>query len=142
MRDEKTHNLRCPHTARASSSQANTRGNRGERWGDKGPVFLSISSTDNSAYRYFTQEEDIMAVVVVENIPSQAQMLDAFANFLRIDVANGDASADTVRGYRVQVGQWVQWCQGQGINPATVTTLVVKTYRQAVVLLFSILQLR
>lgn len=74
-----------------------------------------------------------MDMVRVERTPSEKHLLAAFATFLRIDVANGDASADTVRGYRVQVGQWVQWCQGQGINPATVTTLEVKTYRQVLV---------
>lgn len=46
-------------------------------------------------------------IIVVESVPSQEHLLAAFANFLRIDVANGDASADTIRGYRTQVGQWV-----------------------------------
>lgn len=71
--------------------------------------------------------------VVAVNTPSEAHMLAAFANFLKIDVANGDASADTVRGYRTQVGQWIAWCQAQGINPATATATDVKEYRQALV---------
>ena len=45
-------------------------------------------------------------------------------------MANGDASADTVRGYRAQVGAWIAWCQEQGVNPATATPLEVKTYQQ------------
>jgi site-specific recombinase XerD len=74
-----------------------------------------------------------MDLVVVEQTPSEEQMLAAFANFLRIDVANGDASADTLRTYRAQVGAWVQWCGEHGINPATATAMDVKTYRQALV---------
>src|SRR4029453_1524199 len=30
--------------------------------------------------------------------------------FSRLGVANGDASADTVRGYRSQLSAWVGWC--------------------------------
>ncbi|GMA66310.1 tyrosine-type recombinase/integrase [Alicyclobacillus fastidiosus] len=59
----------------------------------------------------------------------QPDLLDAFAEFLRLDVANGDASADTIRGYKTQVTQWVEWCRGNGINPATATSGDVKSYR-------------
>jgi site-specific recombinase XerD len=50
-----------------------------------------------------------------------------------VDVANGDAAADTLRGYRTQVGVWVRWCQKQGLSPARATTADVKGYRQALV---------
>jgi site-specific recombinase XerD len=56
-----------------------------------------------------------------------------FADFLRIDVANGDASPDTIRGYRTQVESWVSWCKSQGINPVQATTEAVKAYRQDLV---------
>jgi len=65
--------------------------------------------------------------------PAEKSLLDAFADFLRLDVANGDASADTLRGYKAQVGAWVQWCQKKGVNPAAATTTDVKAYRQALV---------
>ena len=55
----------------------------------------------------------------------------AFADFLRIDVANGDASADTLRSYRNEVAQWVAWCGSQGFDPATVTAMHIKRFRQA-----------
>ena len=43
----------------------------------------------------------------------------AFADFLRIDVASGDASPDTVRSYRSEVAIWVAWCIEQGFDAAT-----------------------
>jgi site-specific recombinase XerD len=66
-------------------------------------------------------------------IRSQRDLDRAFANFLRIDVANGDASPDTVRGYRTQVASWFSWCKSQNINPASATTGDVKAYRQDLV---------
>ena len=55
----------------------------------------------------------------------------AFADFLCIDVANGDASPDTMRNYRNEVAQWVAWCASQNFDPATVTPMHIKRYRQA-----------
>ena len=57
----------------------------------------------------------------------------AFADFLRIEVANGDASQDTITGYRGVVAAWVKWCSDQGIDPATVTVSDVKRYRQTLI---------
>ena len=33
----------------------------------------------------------------------------AFADFLRVEVASGDASEDTIRSYRNEVALWVAW---------------------------------
>lgn len=63
----------------------------------------------------------------------QPDLMDAFADFLRLDVANGDASMDTIRGYKTQVGQWVEWCQVNDINPAAATSNNVKSYRMHLV---------
>lgn len=60
---------------------------------------------------------------------TQSSLMDAFADFLRLDVANGDASLDTIRGYKTQVAQWVQWCQDNGIDPASAIPGDVKAYR-------------
>jgi site-specific recombinase XerD len=57
----------------------------------------------------------------------------AFADFLRVDVASGDASEDTIRNYRSEVEVWVAWCIQQGFDPATVTVMHVKRYRQALI---------
>ena len=54
----------------------------------------------------------------------------AFADFLRLDVANGDASVETMWAYRRGAAQWVAWCAAQNLDPATVTATHVKRFRQ------------
>jgi site-specific recombinase XerD len=65
--------------------------------------------------------------------PTRAEMDAAFADFLRVDVANGDASPDTIAGYRGVVEIWVNWCFDQGFDPATVTVMHIKRYRQTLI---------
>jgi site-specific recombinase XerD len=65
--------------------------------------------------------------------PTRSQLDAAFADFLRIDLAGGDASKDTIRQYRNEVGAWVAWCREQGFDPATATAKHVKRFRQALV---------
>jgi site-specific recombinase XerD len=50
-----------------------------------------------------------------------------------VDVANGEASKDTIHTYRNEVELWVAWCIEQGFDPATVTSTHVKRYRQAMI---------
>jgi site-specific recombinase XerD len=57
----------------------------------------------------------------------------ASARFLRLDVANGDASVDTVRGYRSQLSAWVGWCGEHGLDTKTATGNHVKRYREDLV---------
>jgi len=59
---------------------------------------------------------------------------DAFARFLRLDVANGDAARETIRSYRGQVASWVDWCRENAVDPGTATPDDVKAYRQDLVL--------
>ena len=56
--------------------------------------------------------------------------MDAFEWFLQIDVANGDATPDTVDAYRRQVGAWVQWCADNDFDPAHITRNEVELYRE------------
>ena len=72
---------------------------------------------------------DEMTITGNELAIVEPNLMGAFAEFLRLDVANGDASTDTIRGYKTQVGQWVEWCQNNGVNPATCTPNDVKAYR-------------
>ena len=65
--------------------------------------------------------------------PSQAELLAAFADFLRLDVAQGDASAETIRAYAGQVQAFVTWCQVQEIRPVAATEAELKVYRAALV---------
>lgn len=44
-----------------------------------------------------------------------------FGRFLRLHIADGDASPQTIRGYHANAAQFVAWCEGQGIAPAKAT---------------------
>lgn len=74
-----------------------------------------------------------LAIQESTELAPQADYLARFADFLRLDVANGDASPATVRTYFAQVRQWVAWCEENGVNPGTATTEDVKRYRQALI---------
>ena len=68
------------------------------------------------------------ALVTCRPVPTRSELDAAFADFLRVDVARGDASQDTLRNYRAEVGAWVTWCIEQGFDPATVSTAHVKRF--------------
>ncbi|NEO88200.1 MAG: tyrosine-type recombinase/integrase [Spirulina sp. SIO3F2] len=56
-------------------------------------------------------------------------LLVAFADFLNIDVGAGDASADTLKTYRIQVQQFLFWCDRHNHNPTTIASRQIKQYR-------------
>lgn len=62
-----------------------------------------------------------------------SNLLDDFAAFLRLNVADGDASPHTIRNYHVQAGRFVAWCGENGINPATATEDDMVAYRKYLV---------
>lgn len=47
-----------------------------------------------------------------------------------VDVAHGDATADTIKAYYREVRMWTQWCQGYGLDPADARRSHVEQYRQ------------
>ena len=65
--------------------------------------------------------------------PTRAELERAFAEFLRVDVAAGDAAPATVRSYRAEVAAWVDWCEARGIDPATATVGDIKGFRAELV---------
>lgn len=56
--------------------------------------------------------------------------LDAFEWFLQIDVANGDATRDTIAAYRREVGLWLAWCKNRGLDPLEARRDDVALYRE------------
>jgi len=62
---------------------------------------------------------------------TRSQMDAAFADFLRLDVANGDAAAETIGSYRTGVAQWVAWCASENCDPGSATPIHIKRFRQA-----------
>ena len=70
---------------------------------------------------------------VVEGVvvsPRKMDPLDAFEWFLQIDVANGDATRDTIAGYRREVGYWLDWCAKRDLDPIAATRTDVEIYRE------------
>lgn len=61
--------------------------------------------------------------------PSTATLLAAFAEFLRLEVAQGDAAPDTVQTYRRLVARYLAWCEATGQHPAQATPEEIKAYR-------------
>lgn len=71
---------------------------------------------------------DAVLAVAVEETPPD--LLQAFAQFLMMDVANGDATEDTVRAYYREVGLWLRWCAAREVDPLWVERVHIETYRQ------------
>ncbi|WP_144865481.1 tyrosine-type recombinase/integrase [Hyella patelloides] len=57
-------------------------------------------------------------------------LLEVFAEFLDIDVSAGDAASDTLKTYRRQLQQFLQWCDKHQIHPADAIKDDVKRYRR------------
>ena len=56
-----------------------------------------------------------------------------FGAFLRLHVADGDASEHTIRSYYANARQFVQWCTEQDINPGSATEGDLLRYRRHLV---------
>lgn len=65
-------------------------------------------------------------------VPS-AELLEAFREFMRLDVAEGDASPETLRTYWGQVRAFVSWCEQEQIEPSLASHEELKAYRSALV---------
>lgn len=68
-----------------------------------------------------------------QNIPAVADLSQAMADFLRLNVADGDASPKTIASYLTEVKQYTLWCQQVGINPAQANEDDLKSYRSHLV---------
>ena len=54
----------------------------------------------------------------------------AFADFLRLRVADGAASSKTLQSYKAQVGAFATWCAGCSVSPGMATEGDVEAYRR------------
>ncbi|MDJ0577039.1 MAG: tyrosine-type recombinase/integrase [Xenococcaceae cyanobacterium MO_234.B1] len=72
------------------------------------------------------------AIISREKIlsPSDSLLLDEiFAQFLGLDVANGNASPDTISNYQTQIKLFFDWCIKEQINPLQASQNQIKEYR-------------
>ena len=65
----------------------------------------------------------------VSQLVTLSQLKTAFTEFMKIDVADGNASPDTIRTYAHQIRQYLAWCETFEINPVGVTRRQIKEYR-------------
>jgi hypothetical protein len=64
---------------------------------------------------------DYTALATTDRVLTTTDVMTAFGAFLRLYVADGDASPATIRSYYGNAVQFVAWCGEHGINPASVT---------------------
>ncbi len=57
------------------------------------------------------------------------ELIGVFTNFLQFDVANGNASGDTIVTYWHQVKQYLEWCRSSSLDPRAATRETIKIYR-------------
>lgn len=60
-------------------------------------------------------------------------MIEAAAEWFKLDVANGDARSDTIATYVCHIGQWFAWCDTAGVDPGSATQDHLKSYRAEIV---------
>jgi site-specific recombinase XerD len=66
----------------------------------------------------------------LEPVPSSADGLLVLADFLRLNVAQGDASERTIRAYLDHIRQFVGWCRDNEVNPSTASETDLARYRR------------
>ena len=55
------------------------------------------------------------------------------ADWLHLDVANGDACADTLKTYQGHFEGWLAWCTARNIHPSRVSVEEVKAWRKEII---------
>jgi integrase/recombinase XerD len=63
-------------------------------------------------------------------LPTTDALLNAFADFCRTDVADGNAAKDTTATYERRIRAFVVWCENKELQPALATKEDVKTFRR------------
>ena len=57
-------------------------------------------------------------------------IFQAFARFVQIHIAQGDATDDTIRAYYREIDFWVQWCGRHNVDPAQARRIHIEMYRE------------
>ena len=59
----------------------------------------------------------------------EEQLMEAFGQFLQMEVANGSATDDTVQGYQREARLWIHWCREIKLNPLAARRAHIIRYR-------------
>jgi site-specific recombinase XerD len=72
----------------------------------------------------------VNAITIINNQNlATVDLTQAMADFLRLNVADGDASPKTIASYLTEVRQFTRWCESVNINPARATENDLRSYR-------------
>ncbi len=63
-------------------------------------------------------------------LPTTEALLNAFGDFCKTDVANGNAAKDTESTYKRRIRAFIIWCENNALHPALATKEDVVTYRR------------
>ena len=69
-------------------------------------------------------------LATVSTLPTVKAMRDCFEKYLNLTIANGHASADTIKTYRNRVGRFLYWCKTRELYPALIIQENIKEYRK------------
>ncbi len=72
-------------------------------------------------------------LTIFDLISEEKQYLEVFAEFLRVEVAHGDAREDTLRTYRSHAHDFLRFLKKKGLQPSQVTYNIVNIYRKELV---------
>ena len=64
------------------------------------------------------------------SVEGAEDIFSAFSRFLQIQVADGDATDDTIRAYYREIDFWTQWCARHNIDPAQARRIHIEMYRE------------
>jgi integrase/recombinase XerC/integrase/recombinase XerD len=81
-------------------------------------------------------EEKANSLVIAPTWQAEIATLDVeslVADWLHLDVANGDACSDTLKTYRGNFQAWLNWCGENSVHPGQATVENVKGWRQELV---------
>lgn len=81
-------------------------------------------------------EEKANSLIIAPTQQVEIATLDVeslVADWLHLDVANGDACSDTLKTYRGNFAAWLNWCGENSVHPGQATVEDVKGWRQNLV---------
>lgn len=68
-------------------------------------------------------------LVTLRGVKTEEEFMLRFADFMRVNLADGRATADTLRTYASHIGKYLNWCQHVGIHPLRASKMDVQLYR-------------
>ena len=81
-----------------------------------------------SSPRKFSRGDRSLATV--STLPTVKAMVDCFEKYLNLNIADGNASVDTIKTYRNRTDQFLAWCRSRELYPALVTKQNILEYRK------------